>query len=120
MMKYFFLAGHFHYARYLTQYLLELSTLCEELMEVVQCQCKAQGKMCSTLVCGCRKEYLSCTSYCNCSGEEGYCNPHTKKDKTKDGTEMVVEKDFEDTDMDEDIEEDEGFDTEYFNEDITF
>ena len=29
-MKYFFLAGHFHYARYLTQYLLELSTLCEE------------------------------------------------------------------------------------------
>ena len=29
-------------------------------------------------------------------------------------------KDFEDTDMDEDIEEDEGFDTEYFNEDITF
>ena len=68
---------------------------------------------------GCCKEYLSCTSYCNCSGEEGYCNPHTKKDKTKDGTEMVVEKDFEDTDMDEDIEEDEGFDTEYFNEDFT-
>ena len=65
---------------------------------------------------GCRKEYLSCTSYCNCSDEEGYCNPHTKKDKTKDGTEMVVEKDFEDTDMDEDIEEDEGFDTEYFND----
>ena len=32
---------------------------------------------------------------------------------------MVVEKDFEDTDMDEDIEEDEGFDTEYFNEDFT-
>ena len=75
--------------------------------------------MCSTLACGCRKEYLSCTSYCNCSGEEGYCNPHTKKDKTKDGTEMVVEKDFEDTDMDEDIEEDEGFDTEYFNKDFT-
>ena len=90
-----------------------------ELMEVVQCQCKAQGKMCSTLACGCRKEYLSCTSYCNCSGEEGYCNPHTKKDKIKDGTEMVVEKDFEDTYMDEDIEEDEGFDTEYFNEDFT-
>ena len=33
---------------------------------------------------------------------------------------MVVEKDFEGTDMDEDIEEDEGFDFEYFNEDITF
>ena len=32
---------------------------------------------------------------------------------------MVVEKDFEDTDMDEDIEEDEGFDTENFNEDFT-
>ena len=44
---------------------------------------------------------------------------NTKKDKIKDGTEMVVEKDFEDTDMDEDIEEDEGFDTEYFNEDFT-
>ena len=26
----FFPSGHFHYARYLTQYLLELSTLCEE------------------------------------------------------------------------------------------
>ena len=35
MMKYFFLAGHFHYARYLTQYLLELSTLCEEDVDLV-------------------------------------------------------------------------------------
>ena len=27
MMKYFFLAGHVHYARYLTQYLLEMASL---------------------------------------------------------------------------------------------
>ena len=38
MMKYFFLAGHFHYARYLTQYLLELPTSREEVKVDLFCR----------------------------------------------------------------------------------
>ena len=36
--------------------------------ELIRCQCKAQGKQCSTKACGCHKQHLACTSYCNCSG----------------------------------------------------
>jgi hypothetical protein len=50
-----------------------------ELIDVIRCQCKVQGKKCSTESCGCHKEHLSCTSYCNCSGEEGCCNPLTRR-----------------------------------------
>ena len=34
-----------------------------ELIDIIRCQCKAQGKMCSSEVCGCHKERISCTSY---------------------------------------------------------
>ena len=51
-----------------------------ELIDVIRCQCKAQGKSCSTVTCVCHKEHLSSTSYCNCSaaGKVESCNPHTK------------------------------------------
>ena len=39
-----------------------------ELLDVIKCQCKAQGKQCSTEACSCHKQHLVCTSYCNCSG----------------------------------------------------
>ena len=34
-----------------------------ELIDIIRCQCKAQGKICSSEVCGCYKERISCTSY---------------------------------------------------------
>ena len=48
-----------------------------QLSDVINCQCKAVGKKCSTEACGCRREHLSCTNYCNCRGHDGCCNPHT-------------------------------------------
>ena len=35
-----------------------------ELIDVIRCQCQAQGKKCSTAACSCKKEHLACTSYC--------------------------------------------------------
>ena len=64
----------------------------------------------------CHKEHLSCTSYCNCSGEEDCCNPHTERQDALSGDEEGVEeedfeemenfeeRDFEETEMD--VEED--------------
>ena len=48
------------------------------LCDVIHCECRAEGKKCSTEVWVCHKERLSCTSYCNSSGEYGCCNPYTK------------------------------------------
>ena len=42
--------------------------------DVIPSECSAQGKKCSIEVCCCHKEYLSCTSYCNYSGEDVCCN----------------------------------------------
>ena len=41
-----------------------------ELVDVIRCQCRAKGKKCSTLSCSCHKEHITCTSYCNCHGED--------------------------------------------------
>ena len=48
-----------------------------QLSDVINCQCKAVGKKSSTEACGCHREQLSCTNYCNCRGHDGCCNPHT-------------------------------------------
>ena len=48
-----------------------------ELLDVIQCQCKAQGKKCSTEACGCHKQHLSCTAFCNCHGGQDCLNPFT-------------------------------------------
>ena len=48
-----------------------------QLTDVINCQCKAVGKKCSTEACGCHREHLSCTNYCNCRGHNDCCNPHT-------------------------------------------
>ena len=36
-----------------------------ELLDVIQCQCKAQGKKCFTEAFGYHKQHLSCTPFCN-------------------------------------------------------
>ena len=53
-----------------------------ELVDVIRCQCKAQGKQCSTVACSCHKQHLACTSCCNCSGGEYCCNPHSVRPET--------------------------------------
>ena len=50
-----------------------------ELIDVIQCQCRAQGKKCSTEACGCHKQHLSCTSFCNCSSDASCCTHHTRR-----------------------------------------
>ena len=54
-----------------------------ELINVIRCQCKVQGKKCSTMACGCHKEHIACTSYCNCGGNESCNNPFTMKQALK-------------------------------------
>jgi hypothetical protein len=57
-----------------------------ELTDMIKCQCKAHGRMCSTETCGCHKERISCTSCCNCSSEAGCCNPFTVTEKPTSAT----------------------------------
>lgn len=79
-----------------------------ELIDVIRCQCKAQDKKCSTGACSCHKEHLTCTSYCNCSGEEDCCNPYTRRQNTDEegdeeeefGDDVEVEE-FEERDIEE-------------------
>ena len=67
-----------------------------ELINVIQCQCRAQGKKCSTEACGCHKQHLSCTSFCNCSGDESCCNPYTMQEDAQPGDEgEVAAEDFD-------------------------
>ena len=51
-----------------------------ELLNVLSCSCKAQGKACSTANCTCHKNQIPCTSYCNCEGLELCLNPYSNKD----------------------------------------
>ncbi len=94
-----------------------------ELVDVIKCQCRAEGKKCSTVSCSCHKEHLTCTSYCNCCGEEGCYNPYSKRVTTKEADqeiEEVDEQDYEDVEGVEDIEEqdeedEDDFETKYFS-----
>ncbi len=73
-----------------------------QLIDVIRCQCKAQGKKCHTEACGCHKEHLSCMSYCNCSGEEGCCNPYTNRRADEEDVQMenIEEEDDEGDEQD--------------------
>ena len=77
-----------------------------QLIDVIKCQCKALGKKCSTDACGCHKEHMSCTSYCNCSGKEGCCNQYTNIEDAQAGHESVETVDVDDDDDVEDEKED--------------
>ena len=79
-----------------------------ELIDVIQCQCRAQGKKCSTEACGCHKQHLSCTSFCNCSGGENCCNPYTTQEDAQSASEEDVAEDVETVDAEEEDFEEEG------------
>ena len=67
-----------------------------ELGDVIRCQCRAEGKKCSTVSCSCHKEHLTCTSYCNCHEEDERCSPYSQKTATTPAAEMdeAEEKEF--------------------------
>ena len=48
-----------------------------ELINVIQCQCKARENKCSTDACCCWKDHSSCTPYFTCAWEEGCHKPYT-------------------------------------------
>ena len=62
-----------------------------ELVDVIRCQWKVEGKKCSTASCSCHKEHITCTSYCNCCGEDGCHNPYTQKAATIQASDLELE-----------------------------
>ena len=66
---------------------------------MIQCECRAQGKKCSTEICGCHKQHLSCISFCNCLGDESCCNPYTTQEDVQSGNEEDAAADEFDVDM---------------------
>ena len=78
-----------------------------ELLDVIKCQCKAQGKQCSTEACSCHKQHLACTSYCNCSGGYDCCNLHSVgQGRTEEAGESIDEdEDYEDGAIEDIVEE---------------
>ena len=77
-----------------------------QLIDVIKCQCKALGKKCSTDACSCHKEHMSCTSYCNCSGKDGWCNQYTNTEDAQAGDESA---EMVDVDDDEDLEDEDDY-----------
>ena len=72
-----------------------------DLMHVVWCGCKAEGKVCTTTNCSCHHVKTSCTLYCACGCSDKGFNPH----KTVEDSEGEVEEGSGETD--EDINESE-------------
>ena len=72
-----------------------------ELLDVIKCQCKAQGKQCSTEASSCHKQHLACTSYCNCSAWYDCCNLYSvgQSTQTEEARESI---DAEDEDYEKD------------------
>ncbi len=56
----------------------------QNLMDVIQCKCKAMENKCSSLACGCLKEQHFCKAYCNCLADDSCCNPYTIKNRNVD------------------------------------
>ena len=87
-----------------------------ELTDVIKCQCKAQGKMCSSEGCGCHKERISCTSYCYCSVKNECCNPFTKQQQS---SARRISRDLHAEDPDEESMEEDDIDDEDIEDDPT-
>ena len=61
-----------------------------QLTDVIRCQCKALGKSAAlTPACDCYKQHMSCTSYCKCSGKDGWCNQYTDTEDAQTGDESA-------------------------------
>ena len=49
----------------------------EPLLDIVQCNCKSEGKLCEGKLCSCHRVGMSCTQYCSCEEAVVCRNPHT-------------------------------------------
>ena len=79
-----------------------------ELMNVVRCSCKAEGKACSTASCSCHHTKISFTLYCTCGCSDKCFNPH----KIVDDSEGKAE----DESVIAEMERDEDMEKNEFNE----
>ena len=76
-----------------------------ELMDVVRCSCKTEGKACSTASCTCHHTKISCTLCCACGCSDKCFNPHKIVDDIEGKAEdesVIAEKE-----RDEDMKRDE-------------
>ena len=77
-----------------------------QLMDVISCNCKAEGTACSKR-CSCLTNGLSCTHYCFCEGGESCSNPLTQQYDDEIGDEGLAD---ENEDVESDIDqEDEAY-----------
>jgi len=60
------------------------------LMDVINCQCKAVGKACSSHARRCHSAGLSCTPYCYCVGEAMCFNRFTKQNMMRIKLDMIM------------------------------
>ena len=52
----------------------------QDLMDVVWCGCKEEGKACGTESCSCHHGKISCTVYCACACSENCFNPFKREE----------------------------------------
>ena len=77
----------------------------EQLMDIISCNCKAEGKACSGR-CSCVGNGLSCTKYCLCEGGEECFNPLTQRnDEEEDEEEDNKDENFEEMDINHEKED---------------
>ena len=51
----------------------------QDLMDVVRCGCKSEGKACGSGICSGHHNKMSCTVYCACSSRDACLNPFTAR-----------------------------------------
>ena len=64
--------------------LLREPTAPEKLMDLISCDCRAEGNACSRN-CGCAVNGRSCTSYCVCGAGDNCCNGLAQQTEYEDG-----------------------------------
>ena len=72
--------------------LQNVTQLLRKLIDIIKYQCKSQGHKCLPENCGCNKERISCTPYCNCSASDVCCNPFTRREGAADVEMQDIEK----------------------------
>ena len=69
----------------------------QELLDIISCGCRSEGKACAQKNCKCHSNGLSCTEYCECGSGEKCNNPFTTfdEDDIEEEEEGIVQDDIE-------------------------
>ena len=59
----------------------------EQLLDIISCSCRAEGKACRQSSCSCKSAGLSCTDYCVCEAGDNCLNPLTIRDNEEEDLE---------------------------------